>query len=64
MVPGKLPDLSKEGIIPKPVSVISSGKSFELKKGTDIYYQGESEELKQTGQYLSEKLRASSRISF
>jgi hexosaminidase len=52
----QITDLSKEGIIPKPVSVISSGKSFELKKGTDIYYQGESEELKQTGQYLSENL--------
>jgi len=52
----QITDLSKEGIIPKPVSVISSGKSFELKKGTDIYYQGESEELKQAGQYLSEKL--------
>ena len=49
-------DLSKESIIPKPVSVISSGKRFELKEGTAIYYQGESEDLKQTGQYLSDKL--------
>ncbi len=49
-------DLSKESIIPKPVAVVSSGNSFEFKEGTDIYYQGESEELKQIGQYLSDKL--------
>lgn len=49
-------DLSKESIIPKPVSVVSTGKSFELKEGTVIYYQGESGDLKQIGQYLSDKL--------
>ena len=50
-------DLSKESIIPKPVSVIPGGKSFELKEGIDIYYQAESDDLNQIGQFLADRLK-------
>jgi hypothetical protein len=39
-------DLSKENIIPKPVSVVPTNESFDLTDQTDIYVQGESAELK------------------
>lgn len=52
-------DLSKDALIPKPVSVTSSGGYFVLKSHTDIYIQGESKELKQIGQYLADKLKLS-----
>jgi hexosaminidase len=57
-------DLSKESIIPKPVSVTSTGDCFTLKPGTDIYLQGESEELLKTGQYLADRLRPSTGFKF
>jgi hexosaminidase len=50
-------DLSKESIIPKPVSITATGDYFTLKASTDIYIQGESEELKKTGQYLAGRLK-------
>lgn len=49
-------DLSKENVIPKPVSVVPTGSSFDLTDQTNIYVQGESSELKQIGQYLADKL--------
>lgn len=52
-------DISKESLIPKPVSITSTGGYYELKPGTDIYIQGESPELKQIGQYLAERLKPS-----
>jgi hexosaminidase len=52
-------DLSKESIIPKPVSITATGDYFKLKAGTDIYVQGESAELKQIGQYLADRLKPS-----
>jgi len=52
-------DLSKENMIPKPVSVVSEGGEFNLTDQTDIYVQGESAELKQIGQYLADKLNPS-----
>ncbi|MDP2889954.1 MAG: beta-N-acetylhexosaminidase [Bacteroidota bacterium] len=52
-------DLSKENIIPKPVSVVPTGESFVLTDETDIYVQGESVELLQIGQYLADKLNPS-----
>lgn len=52
-------DLSKENMIPKPVSVVPTGSSFDLTDQTDIYVQGESAELKQIGQYLADRLNAS-----
>lgn len=52
-------DLSKENIIPRPVSSIPTGDSFNLSDQTDIYIQGESPELGQIGQYLADKLNPS-----
>ncbi len=52
-------DLSKENMIPKPVSVVPAGGSFDLTDQTDIYIQGESAELNQIGQYLADKLNPS-----
>jgi len=56
-------NLTKENVIPKPVSVVSSGSSFDLTDQTDIYVQGESLELKQIGQYLANKLNPSTGLS-
>jgi hexosaminidase len=50
-------DISKESLIPKPVSITSTGGYFELSSGTDIYIEGESAELKHVGQYLADKLK-------
>jgi len=50
-------DLSKESIIPAPVSITATGDYFKLNPHTDIYIIGESEELKQIGQFLAEKLK-------
>ncbi len=52
-------DLSKENLIPMPVSVIPTGDSFDLTDKTVIYVQGESAELTQIGQYLADKLNPS-----
>ncbi|MBK8882697.1 MAG: beta-N-acetylhexosaminidase [Bacteroidales bacterium] len=49
-------DLSKESLIPKPVSITSTGGYFNLTDGADIYVQGESEDLKKIGNYLNDKL--------
>ena len=52
----KIPsDLAKESIIPKPVSVTSTGEYFTLKASTAIFIQGESVELIKSGSFLSEK---------
>jgi len=50
-------DLSKESIIPAPVSITATGDYFNLTKRADIYVMGESEELTQIGFYLAEKLK-------
>jgi hexosaminidase len=50
-------DLSKESLIPKPVSMTSTGGYFVLKTGAEIYIQGGSDELKKIGNYLAERLR-------
>ena len=52
-------DLSKANIIPKPVSIVPTGDSFDLTDQTDIYVQGESAELLKIGQYLADKLNPS-----
>ena len=52
-------NLSKENVIPKPVSVVSEGGEFDLTDQTDIYVLDESAELKQIGQYLADKLNPS-----
>ncbi len=50
-------DLTKESIIPRPVSVTATGDYFEINEGTEIFIQGESEELKQIGEYMASLLR-------
>lgn len=50
-------DLSSESIIPKPVSITASGESFSLRSRTNIYIQGDSDELLRIGEYLAERLR-------
>jgi hexosaminidase len=61
----KMPsDLSKEGIIPKPVSITPSGDYFILKSSMVIYIQGESDKLKQTANYLAEKLKPATGFTF
>jgi hexosaminidase len=50
-------DLSKESVIPKPASVTSTGDYFVLKQKAKVFVYGESEEIKQAGQYLADKLK-------
>ena len=52
-------DLTKENLIPKPVSVTATAKVFELTSTTGIYVEGESAELQFVGQYLADRLRPS-----
>jgi hexosaminidase len=52
-------DLSKESLIPKPVSITPTGEYFKLKPGTDIILREDNKELKLTGQYLADKLKLS-----
>jgi hexosaminidase len=52
-------DLSKSNIIPKPVSITSTGGYFSLKAHSAIYIMGESPELKHIGLMLAEKLKLS-----
>lgn len=56
-------NLSKENVIPKPVSVVTTGDSFDLTDQTDIYVQGESDGLLQIGQYLADKLNPSTSLA-
>jgi len=50
-------DMTKESIIPKPVSVTAAGESFMLRAKTAIYLDGESEDILKIGQYLADKLK-------
>ncbi len=56
-------DLSAESIIPKPVSVVSTGDYFTLRPGTGIFVMGESSELLNIGHYLADRLRPSTGYS-
>ncbi|MDP4223419.1 MAG: family 20 glycosylhydrolase [Bacteroidota bacterium] len=49
-------NLSKQALIPRPVSVSPSAGYFEITENTGIYIEGKSAELKQVGQYLSDLL--------
>ncbi|MEN8121205.1 MAG: beta-N-acetylhexosaminidase [Bacteroidota bacterium] len=51
-------DLSKESIIPKPVSVTASNSSFELEKGAKIYV-SDSAEVFRIGEYFAKILNTS-----
>ena len=53
-------DLSKENLIPKPVSLTATGSSFRLTDKTGIYVQSAASgpnELTRIGQYLADKLK-------
>jgi hexosaminidase len=50
-------DLSKESIIPKPVSITATGDYFTLKAKSIIFVGGGSDKLMQIGQYLAVKLQ-------
>ncbi|KAF0233535.1 MAG: hypothetical protein FD181_3787 [Prolixibacteraceae bacterium] len=53
----KIPtDLTKTSFIPKPVSVVATGETFELTRSTVVYYQEGVEGLQQTAQYLTVEL--------
>lgn len=56
-------DLTKENLIPKPVSVNAMGNSFDLTDQTNIFVQGESAEIVQIGQYLADKLNPSTGLA-
>lgn len=49
-------NLATENLIPKPALVTASGGVFELTNESEIYYQENSPELRQIGQYLANKL--------
>ena len=52
-------DLTKASIIPKPVSISSTGEYFALKPNTTIYVMGESSEILNIGHYLADRLKPS-----
>lgn len=53
-------DLTKNSIIPKPVSVVASGTSFSLTAKSDIFIApGSPEEVTSIGSYLAEKINPS-----
>jgi hexosaminidase len=49
-------DLAKADMIPKPVSVVSTGKGFSLLANSIIYVEGESRELTEVANYLAAAL--------
>lgn len=57
-------DLSKAGVIPKPVSVTSTGEYFTIKQGTAIYTKGESPEIRNVAQFLADHLKPATGFSF
>lgn len=57
-------DLSKESIIPKPVSVTSTGEYLTLKSSTKIFVQAGQEEVKMVGLYLSDRLKPATGFEF
>lgn len=57
-------DLSKENIIPRPVTVSASGEYFVIKPTTVIYVSEGSEELMRIGNYLAERLRPATGYAF
>jgi len=50
-------DLTKAGVIPKPVSITATGNTFSLKKGTEIFVKGNSDEEMKVAQYLADRLK-------
>jgi hexosaminidase len=58
-VPKVPSDLTKESIIPKPVSVTATGDYFSIKPGTTIFVQAEAPEVREIGQFLADRLNPS-----
>ncbi|MGQ7870987.1 beta-N-acetylhexosaminidase [Sunxiuqinia sp. sy24] len=56
-------DLTKNTVIPKPVSITATGKSFKLNDKTSIFVKDGSPELLKTAQYLSSKLKPATGFS-
>lgn len=52
-------DLAKASLIPKPVSVSSSGEYFSLKPGGDIFISEDTEEMRKNAEFLANRLRIS-----
>jgi hexosaminidase len=57
-------DLSKNSIIPKPVSIVSTGESFKIKPTAMIFVKTGSDEAMKTGNYLAERLRPATGFNF
>lgn len=57
-------DLSRENIIPKPVSVAGTGGYFVISPATVIYVSEGSDELMRIGEYLAERLRPATGFAF
>src|SRR5688500_19792453 len=53
-------DLTKQNLIPIPVSVEATTKVFELTKDATIFVEGESTELLRVGEYFAQRLRPAS----
>ncbi len=56
-------DLAKVSIIPKPVTVTATGETFILNSKTAIFVDAGSDELTGTGNYLADKLNASTGLA-
>ena len=49
-------DLTKKAFIPRPVSITSSGESFELKENVTIYFRKGNQSLEKIAAYFSEEI--------
>jgi len=56
-------DLTKENIIPKPVSITATGSSFIVNADTKIYFDESSRELERNGQFLADYLNEAGSLS-
>jgi hexosaminidase len=57
-------DLTKDDLIPLPVSVEATGGVFEMSSRTSVFVDGESEELMRIGEFLAGKLRPATGFEF
>lgn len=57
-------DLLKENLIPKPVSVNGTGSSFAITSATEIFINGDSEELKRVGEIFANELKPATGFDF
>jgi hexosaminidase len=56
-------DLTKAAIIPKPVTVTATGEAFTINTKTAILVDAGSDEILKTGQYLADKLNATTGLA-